>query len=440
MPLRKSTGLVATNTAKRLPGRITPPPSRRAEPWPAACHRRRAGPAPVYKARVIVPPGRRSPETLVRPHPNRVPESPCSDYQDQSDRIPELVNARNSRAPGPRSGRGRPWFQSSRSLDSRPSRSRPLPNPESIRLSAPAVAGIIPQRMMLTTAPTAKCCSFIAALHRKEPPIKVHGSPSESTIICDTARRRIAAGISTFARARISPAVRGRTLRLLLERIDNRHQNRGTQPQSAPGPILSDRSPLSLNACGRYARDDACHSTVPRLRGLSVGRRCALISAWGIALLVGRSTRLPRSGRCCPRPRCSPVPRLGGSAGRQPHPRALRHPLWIDARRSGGACRRRDQRRPEATWTRLQELLAYGGVFWRGFQLCERRPRARQAISAWRSPNCFTRPTARTCISPRPRPVTSTFVNRNSYATYAGMTLLCGLGLVVQPFARYAPG
>ncbi len=41
-------------------------------------------------------------------------------------------------------------------------------------------------------------------------------------------------------------------------------------------------------------------------------------------------------------------------------------------------------------------------------------------------------------ISTSPEPVTGTFVNRNSYATYAGLTLFCGLSLVVQSFARYA--
>jgi O-antigen ligase len=34
--------------------------------------------------------------------------------------------------------------------------------------------------------------------------------------------------------------------------------------------------------------------------------------------------------------------------------------------------------------------------------------------------------------------VTSTFVNRNSYATYAGMTLFCGLGLVLRELSRQA--
>jgi O-antigen ligase len=34
--------------------------------------------------------------------------------------------------------------------------------------------------------------------------------------------------------------------------------------------------------------------------------------------------------------------------------------------------------------------------------------------------------------------VTSTFVNRNSYATYAGMTLFCGLGLVLHGLTRRA--
>ena len=120
-------------------------------------------------------------------------------------------------------------------------------------------------------------------------------------------------------------------------------------------------------------------------------------------------------------------------------PGTLHHPDWAAARAVlrvpvAGAI----SVDPEVTWTRVQGLLAYGGVFWLAFQLCDRTARARQVLLALALAGFGYAVFGLYGHLGRPGPVTSTFVNRNSYATYAGITLLCALGLAVQHLARYA--
>ncbi len=122
-------------------------------------------------------------------------------------------------------------------------------------------------------------------------------------------------------------------------------------------------------------------------------------------------------------------------------PESLHHPDWAAARSVlkvpvAGAV----SVNPEATWTRVQGLLAYGGVFWLAVQLCARPARARQAMLALAAAGLAYAAYGLYANVARPGPVTSTFVNRNSYATYAGMTLFCGLSLLVQRVARYGRG
>jgi O-antigen ligase len=166
----------------------------------------------------------------------------------------------------------------------------------------------------------------------------------------------------------------------------------------------------------------------------------ALVLVWAIGILVGAVGQagpvrplLPAAALFA----CTVAWAAAQASSFTPAP--LHHPYWaaagaVLARPAAGAI----SVDPEATWTRLQGLLAYGGVFWLAFELCGRKGRARQVLlalalagllyAAWGVYAQFT----------RPGPVTSTFVNRNSYATYAGITLFCGLSLVVQRFARYA--
>jgi O-antigen ligase len=122
-------------------------------------------------------------------------------------------------------------------------------------------------------------------------------------------------------------------------------------------------------------------------------------------------------------------------------PTALHHPDWAAARAVldvpvSGAI----SVDPEATWTRLQNLLAYAGVFWLAFHLGAARGRAHQALLALALGGLAYAGYGLYAYFGHGGPVTSTFVNRNSYATYAGMTLFCGLGLIVQRLARQAGG
>jgi O-antigen ligase len=93
---------------------------------------------------------------------------------------------------------------------------------------------------------------------------------------------------------------------------------------------------------------------------------------------------------------------------------------------------------PEATWTRLQILLADAGVFWLAFHIGADRRRAHQALLALALGGLVYAGYGLHGYFGQGGPVTSTFVNRNSYATYAGITLFCGLGLVVERLARHA--
>jgi O-antigen ligase len=121
-------------------------------------------------------------------------------------------------------------------------------------------------------------------------------------------------------------------------------------------------------------------------------------------------------------------------------PASLHHPYWKEAREVlgiavGGAI----SINPAATLSRLTGLLAYGGIFWLALHLCRSSARAHQVLFALAAGGLlyaayglldFARSDAEV--------VTSTFVNRNSYATYAGLTVLCGLGLALGELRRRA--
>lgn len=168
----------------------------------------------------------------------------------------------------------------------------------------------------------------------------------------------------------------------------------------------------------------------------------ALVLAWGVAALVaGGSPAVPI------RPLLPAAALFAGTVawaavqGSSFTPGFLHHPYWAEAGAVlevplAGAI----SVNPDATWTRLQGLLAYAGVFWLAFQFCGRRARARQVMLALALAGLFYAAYGLYGRFVQPGPVTSTFVNRNSYATYAGLTLFCSLSLVVQRFARHARG
>jgi O-Antigen ligase len=119
-------------------------------------------------------------------------------------------------------------------------------------------------------------------------------------------------------------------------------------------------------------------------------------------------------------------------------PALLHHPYWSEADRIlglpyAGAI----SVNPGATWSHLMALLAYGGIFWLSLQLCRPKARAHQVLVAlavggllYAGYGLFDSLRSDTGV------VTSTFVNRNSYATYAGMTLFCAFGLILQELTR----
>jgi O-antigen ligase len=125
-------------------------------------------------------------------------------------------------------------------------------------------------------------------------------------------------------------------------------------------------------------------------------------------------------------------------------PAAWDHPLWDLA---GGALGWQLPATisvdPYHTGAALLRLLAYGGVFWLAYQLCARTSRARTAL-VWISYAAvvyavygllmyflgldlilFFQKTAYL------EDLTATFVNRNSFATYAGLGLICMTGLIM---------
>jgi O-antigen ligase len=128
-------------------------------------------------------------------------------------------------------------------------------------------------------------------------------------------------------------------------------------------------------------------------------------------------------------------------------PAAWRHPLWAEvAAVLGGAARVRGaiSLDPELTRTGLMRLATYGGVFWLAVQLGRERVRARRALvvlavaglvyAAYGLAIYFSG--SETILWMRKwayiGDVTATFVNRDAYGAYAGIGLLCCLGLFIH--------
>jgi O-antigen ligase len=136
-------------------------------------------------------------------------------------------------------------------------------------------------------------------------------------------------------------------------------------------------------------------------------------------------------------------PRLSGGHG---------HPAWAEASAAlGESVAASASLDPAAGHTLVMKILAYGGIFLLAFVLGRDRVRARLAFWAvcvsgfayalyglfvhfahsgtvlWFTKDAY------------PDSVTSTFINRNAYATYAGMTLLAGLALLLSELRRFRP-
>lgn len=126
-------------------------------------------------------------------------------------------------------------------------------------------------------------------------------------------------------------------------------------------------------------------------------------------------------------------------------PASLADPAWQEASRilktdlAG-----RISVNPEATLAGLMHLLAYGGVFWLSLQLTRDADRARAAVRAvaliggayalyglvvFLSGNDWILVYRKWAYRDS---LTSTFVNRNSFATFAGLSLLCATTLLLE--------
>lgn len=128
-------------------------------------------------------------------------------------------------------------------------------------------------------------------------------------------------------------------------------------------------------------------------------------------------------------------------------PEDWHHPLWLSASEALGTDLVSSvSLNPHESISFVCRLLTYGGIFWLSLQYCRRTDRARQVISAvafsglayavyglivqfsgsqtilWFNKFAYL------------DDLTSTFVNRNSFATYAGLALICTTGLIVSAF------
>jgi O-antigen ligase len=167
----------------------------------------------------------------------------------------------------------------------------------------------------------------------------------------------------------------------------------------------------------------------------------ALACAWGVGRLLGR----PQSALSLRPfwPACALVGIAAAWAALQAAPftpASLHHPYWKEAREvlgiaHGGTI----SINPAATSNRLMGLLACGGIFWLALHLCRSSARAHQVLCALAAGGLlYAAYGLFDLVESDAEVVTSTFVNRNSYATYAGITVLCGLGLVLSELRRGA--
>ncbi|TWS96563.1 O-antigen ligase [Reyranella sp. CPCC 100927] len=124
-------------------------------------------------------------------------------------------------------------------------------------------------------------------------------------------------------------------------------------------------------------------------------------------------------------------PALGG---------AWANPAWAEAAAAlGAALPAAISLDPTAGETLLMKIVAYGGVFLLAFEIGRDRGRVRQAFwavflagFAYALYGLFVQFSGERMVlwfakDAYPDSVTSTFINRNTYATYAGMTVLAGL-------------
>lgn len=132
-------------------------------------------------------------------------------------------------------------------------------------------------------------------------------------------------------------------------------------------------------------------------------------------------------------------------------PEAWHHPLWqaaksaLDSDVSGAI-----SIDPSETISAAIRLLSYAGVFWLAFHLCYPRERAETAFLAlsfaafaYAGYGLLEHFTGAQMVLWFPKKyylnsLTSTFINRNNYATYAGLGLICTSGMLIKQLSSAA--
>jgi hypothetical protein len=129
-------------------------------------------------------------------------------------------------------------------------------------------------------------------------------------------------------------------------------------------------------------------------------------------------------------------------------PRGWHSPLWQLARFAVPEASGRITIDPHATATAVMRLLTYGGVFWLAFQYGRSVRFARVLVKAltaaglvYAAYGLYVYTSGLNLVLWLPRPccrgdLASTFVNRNHYAPYAGIGLLCALGLILTTLPK----
>lgn len=172
-----------------------------------------------------------------------------------------------------------------------------------------------------------------------------------------------------------------------------------------------------------------------------------LLALWAAAMLAGRAEMA-----FAPRKLRWPLGLFGAVVlwvliQALPLPTAWGDPVWREAGTAlGETLRAHISVNPEATLSGLMRLLAYGAVFWLTLQLARAPERARTAIAAaaiigaayalygiavYAAGNEWVTIYRKWAYH---QALSSTFVNRNSYATFAGLGLLCATAWFVNGF------
>ena len=185
------------------------------------------------------------------------------------------------------------------------------------------------------------------------------------------------------------------------------------------------------------------------LMGCTVG---LLLAAWGTIAVVSRQTPAVGLSMIWPVAGLFTLAAVWAALqGSLVTPAEWHHPLWKSA---GEVLELEVTSRitvdPFRTYSALLRLLTYAGIFWLSLQFCRSRARAQQVFIAialaglvYAAYGLFVEFSGTQMVLWFKKTayidnVTSTFVNRNSYATYAGLGLVCATGMILRLFAGTA--